>query len=228
MLRSTRLIAFVALAVGLAAFFVAMGFWQLARVDERRAANDIIRAALVLPSVPVASLGHANVPANRYVIVEGIPDYDHEFVHAGRSRNGSPGVHIFTPVRTGETTAVLVNRGWIYSADAATIDLARWREERQVFRGYTREMPSGDSVSRAPPLRRVRALSHHAIRPLIPYRLSRFYVVSQDSANERTPARLAEPELTQGRHLGYAIQWFCFAAIALIGAGVVVRRSVAR
>ena len=56
-------------------------------------------------------------------------DYEHELVLAGRTRQGSPGVELLTPVRVaGSDTAVLVNRGWVYSPDGATVDHARWRE----------------------------------------------------------------------------------------------------
>jgi cytochrome oxidase assembly protein ShyY1 len=37
-------------------------------------------------------------------------------------------------------------------------------------------------------------------------------------------ARLTPPPLDEGPHLSYAIQWFAFAAIALIGAGAVAIR----
>jgi cytochrome oxidase assembly protein ShyY1 len=53
--------------------------------------------------------------------------------------------------------------------------------------------------------------------------------VSQDSvvaaAMDSTPARVAPPALDDGPHLSYAIQWFSFAAIALVGSYVVVRRG---
>ena len=56
----------------------------------------------------------------------------------GRTRSGSPGVHILTPLRIPESdTALLVNRGWVYSPDARTVDLTRWREVLAfgVFKG---------------------------------------------------------------------------------------------
>ena len=51
-----------------------------------------------------------------------------------------------------------------------------------------------------------------------------FYVVTTDTgavlARDGAPARLAPPPLDEGSHLGYAFQWFSFAAIFLGGAGV--------
>jgi surfeit locus 1 family protein len=42
------------------------------------------------------------------------------------------------------------------------------------------------------------------------------------------PRRLPPPELTNGPHLSYAIQWFSFAAIVLIGSFTLFRRTVRR
>lgn len=216
-----KIVSFVALAVVLAAIFIRLGFWQLDRLAQRRAANENVRQSLAMPAVPVASLEHAAERSNRHVVVEGVPDYGHEFVHKGRSRNGSPGVHVFTPIKTGESTAVLVNRGWVYAPDAATVDLARWREQRNAFRGYTRTLANGNPSG----VKGLRSLIAVPVQRPFPYAVDSLYVVSQDSATERTPARLPEPDLTNGPHLSYAIQWFCFAAIAVIGAGIVLARS---
>jgi cytochrome oxidase assembly protein ShyY1 len=47
---------------------------------------------------------------------------------------------------------------------------------------------------------------------------------TQTPARERPiPAPL--PDTSEGPHLSYAIQWFTFAAIALVGYGLLVRRA---
>lgn len=216
----------MALALALAVLFVRLGLWQVDRLSERRAYNAQLGARLGRPAVPLGSLGAAEV--QRRVILEGTPDYEHEFVHAGRSRNGSPGVHVFTPVRrSGSDTAVFVNRGWIYSPDASTVDLSRFRETRTRFSGIIQPLPEpmaavGTAVSKA---RVVRSLSIPGVRAQVPYPVSTRYVVSLDSSSEAAPVRLAEPRVSDGSHLSYAIQWFCFALIALGGAGAVVYRD---
>jgi cytochrome oxidase assembly protein ShyY1 len=40
------------------------------------------------------------------------------------------------------------------------------------------------------------------------------------------PRLVPPPELSEGPHLSYAIQWFTFATIALVGYGLLVRREV--
>jgi surfeit locus 1 family protein len=160
--------------------------------------------------------------------VRGEPDYANEIVLTGRSRQGSPGVYIITPVRrTGSDSAILVTRGWVYSPDAATVDLTRWREPQNVFTGYVLSLPSTASSAPQQPAngRKVRALTRENVRRLMPYPVATRYLVSQDSAADSTPARVGMPVLDDGPHLSYAIQWFAFAAIAIVGAGIVVYRA---
>ena len=227
-----RLVAFVALATVLGALFVRLGFWQLDRRAERRAMNQNVADRLRIPAVPFEELLSDPDATNRRAAVRGMPDFDNEVIVTGKSRNGSPGVHILTPFRVaGSDTAVLVNRGWVYSPDAATVDLNRWREQRSTFAGFIQRLPmtepaaasGGRSVARA---RALRVPSVPAVERLLPYHVHSLYLVAQDSAaGDSVPVRLEPAVPSDGPHLSYAIQWFAFAAIALIGAAAVVRRE---
>lgn len=223
-----RIIAFVALAIALAAVFVRLGFWQLDRLRQRRSRNAEVAARLAQPVVRIDQL--YDTTAFRRVVVAGTPDYANEIVFTGRSRQGSPGVYILTPMRRATNdTAVVVNRGWVYAPDAATADLSRWRESRGVYTGYVSTLARGAAApNQHSNERKVRALTWNGIQALLPYPVAGMYVVSQDSAGDGTPARLPAPTLDDGPHLSYAIQWFSFAAIALVGAGVVVSRARAQ
>lgn len=213
---------FVAVAVVLAALFVRLGFWQLDRLAERRARSAELIARLAEPVTAFEQL--RDTSGFRRATVAGTPDYEHDILYTGRSRNGSPGVYILTPVRRPSSdTAVIVIRGWVYAPDAATIDRARWRETRASFNGYVNSLPT-DSPSPEPRAseRKLRHLSFHGVQELLPYPVSARYVVALDSASDGAPARLTMPSVDAGPHLGYAIQWFAFAAIALIGAAIVL------
>lgn len=219
-----RLIAFVALAVALAALFVRLGFWQLSRLDERRAFNAARARPLSEAEVPFDSLRDAE--PYRRVRLAGTPDFDHEIALSGRSRNGSPGVHVVTPFRrAGNDTAVLVNRGWVYAADAATADLTRWREDVREASGFTDTIASGSYAPERGRPRVTRRLTRGAVEALVPYPVHPVMLVLQDSGGPTAPPRLPLPELSDGPHLGYAIQWFAFALTAVGGAGIVVHRA---
>lgn len=217
---SKRTGAFVVLAVVLAALFVRLGFWQLDRHADRKHFNSDRAARLAAAPLSFDSVRRQPESWLRQSRVEGEPDYASQFVVTGRSRNGSPGVHIITPVRvTGNDTAVLVNRGWVYAPDAATVDLSRWRESRTSFSGHTDTLATPET---APQLkgRGLRSLTMAGVDSLLPYPFYSLYLVAHDSVPD-APARLSQPVLDAGPHLSYAIQWFSFAAIAVGGAVIV-------
>jgi len=220
---------FVACAILAAALFIRLGVWQLHRRGERRARNALVRARLDSAVVDVGALPRDTVRARfRRVRVAGRPFYDHELVLAARTHTGSPGINLITPFRfAGTDTVVIVNRGWIYSPDGMTADLSKWREADTVFSGYVEEFETGspaDSVR----LNGIRRMNYAAIARVLPYPIRNFYVVAtSDSTPAATPGvvRLRPPVLGDGPHLSYAVQWFAFACIAVVGAGIVAARS---
>jgi surfeit locus 1 family protein len=222
---------FIAMAVIAAAACVRLGFWQLHRRLERRARNALIVSRLDSAAVDPRSLPHDTVAARfRRVRVAGTPDYAHELIYAVRTRAGSPGVNLLTPIRfPNSDTAVLVNRGWVYSPDGSTIDSQRWHDRDSVFTGYAEELPStpGATYTNRPTV--IAKLSYTVVSKALPYPVLPFYVVALDAGDTSNAAmriaRLTIPALDEGPHLNYAIQWFGFAAVALVGAGFVVRQA---
>ena len=92
----------------------------------------------------------------RRVRVRGAYDYPNEIVLTLRGRNGSPGVNILTPIRrAGNDTAVLVNRGWVYSPDGVTVETKQWREGDSVdANGFVEVFPTKGPFDS--PIKRVR------------------------------------------------------------------------
>src|SRR5882672_9157473 len=131
-------VAGVALGLVTAAVCVRLGIWQIARLHEKEALNARLRAALAAApgDLAAADLALAHGPdALRFGrwSARGRFDETHQFLLMGRARNGEPGVEVVTPLvpdGAGAASAaggmgaggpaVLVNRGWIPSADAAT------------------------------------------------------------------------------------------------------------
>jgi surfeit locus 1 family protein len=193
-----------------AAVCVRLGVWQLERLAERKARNATIEAAFREPPIS-AELAMGDSSARfRRVMASGRWNYARETSIALRTRQGAPGVHIVTPMMLGDERAILVNRGWVYSPDARTVDLTRWHEgDRGEVIGYVDEVPP--SLRGAGTSLYIVALADSNTAP---------------SAGAARPVRLAPPAFgDRGPHLSYALQWFSFAAIALIGAPLVVRRQ---
>ena len=229
-MTSLKLRLFVLAALVAAGVFIRLGIWQLHRRGERRARNALVLARTSAPEVDVRQLPRDTAESRfRRVRVTGVPDYDHELLWAARTHSGSPGVNLITPVRLpGSDTAVLVNRGWVYSPDGATIDEAKWREKDTTFIGYADELPVAGGTAYATKPRTIARLGFNAVSKALPYPVAPIYVVmtgDSASAADRV-ARLTIPPLDEGPHLNYAIQWFGFALVALVGAGYVVKQSL--
>jgi surfeit locus 1 family protein len=228
-LNRVRLGIFVTFAIVAAAIFVRLGLWQLHRRDERRARNALVIHRTTEPEIDVTALtGDTAATRFRRVRVVGVPDYDHELIFAARSYRGSPGVNFLTPVRIpGRDTAVIVNRGWVYSPDGSSADQVRWRDHDSTFTGYAEEFPSvpGATYSTRPNV--VARLGYDVVAKALPYPVSPTYVVMLGDSTIAPDhiARLTIPPLDEGPHLSYAIQWFCFALVALTGAGFAVKQS---
>jgi surfeit locus 1 family protein len=229
-------------AIVTAVIFSRLGMWQLQRLSERRAHNVALAARLQTPAVSLAQLPADSAGAHwRRAIVHGSYDFDHQIVLSGRTNDGSPGVQILTPLRPDSGgPAVLVNRGWVYSPDAASVDLGQWDEPpHATVSGYVESfVHGGRGVSRLPshPNAWTR-LEATELSSAFPFPIAPFYLVVLDTLAEYrrahglpsvTPVRLDLPVMDDGPHLNYAIQWFAFALVALVGVGTLIAQDIRR
>ena len=229
--RRTILVT-LAIQIVCASLFVRLGFWQLSRLSERRAFNSKVVERLRETPQPLATLSpDTSLGHYRQLSVSGTFDFDREVFLAGRSHNGSPGVNLLTPLRTGAgDSAVLVNRGWVYSADAASLDDAsRWREPSGAsISGYAETYVGADSRPQGGAGRRVRSLDRAAIERAVGLPLAAYILVQTSGATLRpdsVPVRLKLPVLDDGPHKNYALQWFAFAIITVVGGVALMLRS---
>lgn len=200
-----------------AAVCVRLGVWQLDRLAERRAWNGQVAARLAAPPLTLAS-GLAAVPAeslaHRRVEARGVFAFGDQRLEPNRSLRGLPGVYVVTPLRFADGTGVLVQRGFAAAPDAMTVDAARLVEPEST-------VVEGVLVSATGRLA-VRPESVAVGYPLLPL------VVRRTARPPGMPGGLAvvePPPLDAGPHLSYAIQWFAFAIIGLVGGVLLARRG---
>ena len=224
---SRKLLLFAVIALAAAAGCIRLGFWQLQRLGERRARNAVITERLhAAPASLTALPGDSGALRFRRVTARGRYDFGRELVLTSRMRNGSPGVNLVTPLRVaGSDTLVLVNRGWVYSPDGTTVRLEDWREpDTATVAGYVEPLVagrgSGTVVGRPGALRWLdrSEVERRLGAPVAPYVLVQ--TGGGASPGDSVPPRLGLPTVDEGGHLSYAVQWFSFAAIAVIGLGV--------
>lgn len=210
---------------------VRLGFWQLERHEERASRNAAISVRgtappLDLPRAPTDTSGLAH----RVVDVRGTFDHPLSLVVAGRSYRGSPGVHVLTPLRLAGGGTLLVNRGWVPSADAASLDLEPLAKPDSVaLRGVLLPLPeaSDDGAAARDGSRRIVFRLDDSLLRRLPYPAAPLVVqaLPEERGTPGYPVRLPPPEVDAGPHLSYAVQWFAFAVIAVGGWLIVVARG---
>lgn len=222
--------------------FLRLGFWQLDRRAVRVTENAEVAARLDQPPIAdVALLADTAGLTYRTVSARGFFDNERYLVLPGRSHRGVPGVYLLMPLRLeGRPDALLVNRGWVPSPDASTIGGADFTVAGRVdVRGLVLPFPgSAQSLSRrgsaAPPgeFRHVwYTIDEAELRSQFPYPLMNATLQElpgSATGGGRYPISLEPPPLDEGPHLGYALQWFAFALIGIIGWFALVMRGRAR
>lgn len=215
---------------------VNLGFWQLRRLDEKRDRNALVEARAEQPVAPVEDLlapgdGDAAVTAARYrpVTATGTYDADATVTVRNRSQDGAPGAWLVTPLVLddgGDRVGVL--RGFVgfrpdgslqpAEAPAGTVTVAGIVSDPDRL-GGTAGRDLGDLLDAGDVLPGL--VQADASDPPEP---GGEEVAGADAA---VLLPVPPPELSEGPHLGYAVQWFIFATIGVVGYPIVLRRVVA-
>lgn len=219
-----------------------LGNWQLDRLEQRRAYNAQLLAKLEsdplhldggpLPEAPAALV-------DRKVLVSGRYDYARQIAIKNQTHQGQPGALLITPFMIeGSDRAILVNRGWVPFREGTPDRWEQFREaETLSLTGHlqrSQQLPEGTSTGSVdhPQLEWFR-LDIEKIQPQMPYPLMPVYfnVALEEGRHVTTLPIRIEPvtDLSEGSHLGYALQWYAFALIAgSVYIGVVRRQEQER
>jgi len=210
------------LALAAAAVCVRLGVWQLHRLGERRMQNAAKHGARERPPLDVTTSLGADSARDRRLRARGVYDYVHEQVWRGRMFEGVPGVALITPLRLTDGAAVLVDRGWAPSPDGYHVDERLYREP-----DTTDVLGIGMRAPRARGDVDPAQLHDSLPYPLLPFVVQ--LLPPPTAPGRSVPPGLLRwplPELTDGPHLSYAIQWFSFALIIVVGSTVLFRKRV--
>lgn len=237
-LRQPRWILAIAVGLFLAVAFVWLGLWQLSRHEERRIYNATVVARMDSEPRMLGSLidqfgedPDALVDLN--AIVEGRYVSAGEFYSVGRNYDGLTGTLVMTPLLLGDGSTMIVVRGLVpvgtpgppavgYETPSGDVTLTgRLDDGEEPLR--IGEPPPEDGVLRQISRVDLAYINAWYDGEVVPYNLI---------LEDQTPAGPGEPpipvppsELTEGSHLGYAVQWFAFAMIVVLGVGALVWRA---
>ena len=223
----------------IAAAFVALGFWQLGRLQEKQLTNQIGQARFDEVPIPLGTAVDAageDVETLEYrrATATGTFDPGNEVLVRSQTFLGTAGFHVITPLVGEDGSAVLVNRGWVpLVLDQVPVVDAPPPEGVVTVEGWIHltqtRGPFGPSDPEDVDLTAISRVDVDRVAQQTPYPLEPVYLVVLGEPGQDLPVPAAPPTFDdEGPHLGYAIQWFAFAIIGLIGYGFLMRRTTSR
>ena len=219
---------------------VNLGFWQLRRLHEKQSHNASVERNEAVPIAPIGSVVNPNEPTNqasalafRRVTATGTYDTDNEVIVRARSFNERPGVWVASPLRLPDGNGVIVVRGFLPSQ--GTLQSVPADAEPPsgpvTVEGLVQETQTRGLIGPTDPSGRLTDIARVDVDRLqqqIPYHLYPVWLQLTSSSPAQAgsePEILPPPVLDEGPHFSYAVQWFIFSTIAVIGYPLILRRS---
>ena len=237
-LLSRRWILFLGVVVVLAFGAFRLGEWQFDRLEERETRNEIATRNIDGQPTPVSDVLAVDTPVEaedewRRVTATGEYAEDESIVVRYQTRDGQSGVDVVTPLVTDEGPALLVNRGWLATDNVGTTrpDVPAAPAGQVTVVGWVRADATGSSAEVAD--RSTRAVSSREISGTVPFPVYGGFVEldTEDPPAAEALGKVETPDLGEGPHFFYGLQWWFFAALALFGFGYLVwdeRRKMRR
>jgi surfeit locus 1 family protein len=231
------------------AICVRLGVWQLDRLAQRRDFNHHVLAAQEMAPLDLPSSEDLSMQEYRTVRAEGTYDFEHQFAIRNQFYNGENGFDLITPLLFGTQAsdgqagaeAVLVDRGWIPAAtNGSASDWRKYDEpSRAGVAGLLRlavAAPSLAGLAEPTPVARNGRIDFwifmdiDGIQKQLPYSLMAVYIQKSPEPDSVSPPIAVTPtlDLSEGPHLGYAMQWFGFAALFVVGYPLYLRKQEGR
>jgi cytochrome oxidase assembly protein ShyY1 len=232
-LLTPRWLAFHLLVVFGIVVMINLGFWQLRRLDERQAFNATVSSRIDLPPAPLDDVLTTGVDPEtvewRSVTAAGTYLPDEQFVVVNRSQGGLAGEMVVTPMTLDDGHILLVQRGFVPlgqsaapAPDGQVEVVGRLRPSQTRQTGQLSDVATGD-------LTEAQRVDIERLAPQLPGEPVPVYIelTASDPAEAGPyPVPVTEPELSEGPHLSYAVQWFIFAAAVAVGWVLAVRKSL--
>ncbi|MCC3279300.1 SURF1 family protein [Arthrobacter sp. zg-Y40] len=233
-LLSARWLGWLVMVCVLAAACVGLGLWQMDRRTESLA--DSARIESNYDAAPVA-YAEAGKYFDRFdesaewlpVTLEGTYDSSEQRIVRNRPLKGRPGYEVLVPLKLDDGTAVAVNRGWLPIGDdeAGHPDSIPAAPEGRVS-VVARVKAAEPELTRRAPEGQLASIDLSAFADELEYPLhegSYGLMASEDPRTAVVPEAAARPEVDEGLHLSYGLQWYGFALMMFLGLGYAARQE---
>ncbi|MDI1230082.1 MAG: SURF1 family protein [Methylobacter sp.] len=199
-----------------------LGLWQLDRSEQKQALLNLQEQAVATETLHLSEVMENSTETLRYKQVEVTGRYDmaHQFLIDNQISGGKAGYFVLTPlILTGETKAVLVNRGWIpLSSDRSILPDLQINPVQATITGRINDFPSvgiklaGAEIPTSSWPSVVQVVDSQVLAKKLGYSLFQFQVelakeLPDGFKREWHTTTIMLPE----QHTAYAIQWFALA-----------------
>lgn len=225
-----RWLALVLFVAFLGVVFVNLGEWQLRRLHERRINNQVVRTN---ERAPVADFDQVFThPIGdrdewRRVRVTGTFDAAHEYVIRYRDNGDASGYEVVTPLRTDSGRTVLIDRGFVAISGSQQIpNTAPAPPSGPVtIVGRVRQNETGRDSATVPVDGHARSINSDKISADLRTPVANGYidVITMQPKDTLKAQTIELPELSDGPHFWYAVQWFMFTGMGALGVVVFIR-----
>ena len=233
---NVRWIATALAVLVLAGVCVQLGRWQFHRLDERKARNEVTRTNLAAAPAPIDQIvGQDGVVGDQHAwrtaVVTGRYDASKQIVLRYRNVDDSPGFEIVTPLMLPDGKAVLVDRGFLprQGAELAPLKIPAVPAGEVTITGRLQRSERGGHTSGGTPDDgTARLINGPDFAKALSLDLYDGYLTidKQEPANDPAFGAFPGPEIDDGPHFFYGLQWFFFALLALGGLVYFSRQEV--
>ncbi len=213
-----------------------LGNWQWSRHVQRQAINAYIDSRMHGAPVPIAG-GPVDPQALDYqrVTLSGTYENDKSVLLRNRDYQTLTGFHLLTPLRLVSGDVVLVDRGWVPYSDTPQQARLAYPQPGQVqIDGVARKSEAGLGGPTDPPFSAERPridawfqVNVERIGQQNGEKMLPIFVELQPgpTPSSAPPFAQATTDLGDGPHLGYALQWYGFGVILVVGYIVMIIRG---
>lgn len=231
------------IAVTLVALLLQPAFWELSqwqwrRLHERQTHNSVIIKNQALEPTPleeIISTGAANTIDSSYewrrIDVVGTWLTKKQVLVRKQSYESNLGFWVITPFRSTSGLTILVNRGWIAATDSALNTPTVMDPPKEITEILGRARIVSPRTKPRPldlPVGQVDGVQPDEIFTNGDHVSNSYLELTASTPESRTSdlQPILAPEITEGPHRSYALQWIFFAIMTIIGWAVLVRKEL--